>query len=79
MSVLKGLSSAVFLIIGLLGCAVALLGIVDPASAQMADDTDPFGTPPSIWFFLGLLVLFVAVSCLGVYVLSRLRGTTRDA
>jgi hypothetical protein len=34
-------------LIGLLLAAVSVLALVDPEGTKMADDADPFGTPPS--------------------------------
>lgn len=75
---LKGIFGATFLAFGLLGCAVSLLAIIDPVGAKMADDSDPFGMPPSIFSSLVLLVFFIAVSGLGAYLVFRLRRSTTD-
>jgi hypothetical protein len=79
MRVLKAISGLAFVAFGLLGCAVSLLAIIDPVGTKMSDDGDPFGTPPSIMSCLVLLAVFVAVSALGAYLLSRLRSSRNDA
>ena len=52
--------------VGCLWCSSALLGtlvvtmgviaILDPRGVQMANDADPFGTPPSAWFSAALIL-----------------------
>ena len=79
MNVLKGISGAVFLTFGLLGCAVSLFGIIDPSGSKLADDGDPFGTPPSIVSSLAVLIVYVAITAFGAYLLSRLKGSRHDA
>jgi hypothetical protein len=53
---------------------VSLEGLINPVSAQMADDVGPFGTPAprAFWGVLGLLAL--SLFSLGVYAL--IRGVT---
>ena len=41
---------------GLLGVGMGILAILDPVGTKLADDTDPFGTPPSI---LGSIVITI--------------------
>jgi hypothetical protein len=79
MKVLKTISGAALLLFGLLGCAVSLLAIVNPVATKMADDGDPLGTPPGIMSSLALLVVFVAISILGAYLVPRLRSSRHDA
>ena len=57
--------------VGILSCTLglgivifALLAIVDPQDAQLANDADPLGTPPST---VGLLLeMFVGAGFLGL-------------
>jgi hypothetical protein len=59
------------LLIGLVGTAVALLSIFDPVGSKMADDGDPFGTPPSLLSSLLILAVYVGVSAVGAFLLWR--------
>jgi UPF0716 family protein affecting phage T7 exclusion len=64
--------SGFFLLIsGLIGSAVALLSIVDPVASKMADDGDPFGTPPSRLTSLLILLIYLRVSCPGAFLVRR--------
>jgi hypothetical protein len=53
----------VLLLSGIVGTAVALLSIFDPVASKMADDGDPFGTPPSL--FSSLVILFIYLCLCG--------------
>jgi len=62
----------VFLLLsGLFGTAVALFSIVDPVASKMADDGDPFGTPPSLLNSLTILLVYLGVSGVGAFVVWR--------
>jgi hypothetical protein len=54
---------AVTAVFGILLVGVGVVAIVDPIGSQMADDSDPFGQPPSRWraavLVLGGVVLLV--------------------
>ena len=46
-------------------------GLIDPISAQMADDLGPFGTPAPRAFWGALCLLALGLFSLGVYALTR--------
>jgi hypothetical protein len=72
MSALKIVASiaGLFLLLGgLVATAVGLLCIIDPVGCKMADDGDPFGTPPSLLSSLSLLVVYLGVSGVGAFLL----------
>jgi hypothetical protein len=57
-----------FLLIGgLIAVAVGLLCIIDPVGCKMADDADPFGTPPSLLSSLLILLVYLGVSGVGAF------------
>ncbi len=53
----------ILLLIGFLGTAASLFEIFDPAGSKMADDADPFGTPPSL--LSSLVILFISLCICG--------------
>jgi hypothetical protein len=60
--------SGLFLLIsGLIGTAVALLSIIDPVASKMADDGDPFGTPPSLLSSASILLVYLGVAGVGAF------------
>jgi hypothetical protein len=60
--------SGLFLLIsGLIGTAVALLSIIDPVASKMADDGDPFGTPPSLLSSASILLVYLGVAGIGAF------------
>jgi hypothetical protein len=56
---------------GLVASAVALLCITDPVGCKMADDGDPFGTPPSLLSSLLVLLVYLGVSGVGAFLVWR--------
>lgn len=79
MKALKAISGAVFLAFGLFGCAVTFFAIIDPVGTQLADENNPFGTPPNIASSLTRLMVYGAISVLGAYLLSRLKSSRHGA
>ncbi len=67
--ILSGVAGSAFMFLSLLGIAVSLLAIIDPAGAKAADDNDPLGVPPSFVSSLGVLGLYLAIGALGAYLL----------
>ena len=63
----------------LVACGVSLIAIIDPVGTQMADDNDPFGTPPSRRFSVSALCVFIAIGAAGVYVVRRSFYSRSDA
>ena len=66
-SILSGLA-------GLLVGGIGFLGLVDPAGTQLANDADPFGTPPSAWWGFTLLVIGLALMVWPLPLLLRRQG-----
>ena len=59
-----------FLLIGgLVATGVGLLCIIDPVGCKMADDADPFGTPPSLLSSLLILLVYLGVSGVGAFLI----------
>ena len=50
---------------------VGLLAIADPQGAQLANDADSFGVPPSIAQLLLHVAVGVALSALGIWLVVR--------
>lgn len=64
--------SGLFLLIsGLIASAIALLSILDPVASKLADDGDPFGTPPSRLASLLILLVYFGASCVGAFLVWR--------
>ena len=61
MKIIFAALSLILLLIGLLGSAVSLFVIFDPVGTQMANDNDPFGTPPSMVSSLLMLLVYLAL------------------
>jgi hypothetical protein len=59
-----GVSRLILLLIGFLGIAASLFEMFDPSGSKMADDGDPFGTPPSL--LSSLFILFISLCLCGV-------------
>jgi hypothetical protein len=55
------------LIGGLVATGVGLLCIIDPVGCKLADDADPFGTPPSLLSSLLILLVYLGVSGVGAF------------
>jgi hypothetical protein len=54
---------------GLGGAVFTLIGLADPQQAQLTNDSDPFGTPPTTeQFLLHLAVCFVVLG-IGLWLL----------
>ena len=55
------------LIGGLVATGLGLLCIIDPVGCKLADDGDPFGTPPSLLSSLLILLVYLGVSGVGAF------------
>jgi hypothetical protein len=69
--IITGSLGLFLLLCGLVATAVALLCIIDPVGCKMADDGDPFGTPPSLLGSLSLLLVYLGVSGVGACLIWR--------
>lgn len=47
--------------VGLAGMAVGVIAILDPVGTKMADDSDPFGPPPSILGSIVITIVFALI------------------
>jgi hypothetical protein len=63
------LAGAACILLGLAGVAISAVAIFDPAGAQMADDNNPFGAPPTFSESLGQLGGFLALTLVGAALL----------
>jgi hypothetical protein len=61
----------ILLVGGVLGVAVSLIAILDPAGAQMADDANPFGPPPSLLSSISILIFYLIVSAVAFFLTWR--------
>jgi len=51
---------------GSLGVVVGIIAIIDPIGSKMADDSDPFGIPLTIYESLIVTVVYVLIFILGL-------------
>jgi uncharacterized membrane protein HdeD (DUF308 family) len=67
---MKYLISTILVAVGLAIISLGILGIVDPIGTQMANDSDPFGTPQSMTqgIITGILGFII---CLSPYLMFR--------
>ena len=63
------LTGGAFILVGLAGCVLSLIAIIDPVGTKMADDNDPFGVPPTLAESLGMLASFTVAVAVGTCVL----------
>lgn len=57
----------IFLLFGFLGVGVGIIGIIDPVGTKMADDSDPFGVPPTFSESLFLTCVFALIFIVGIW------------
>jgi hypothetical protein len=69
--VVTAVSGVILLLVGLLMSAISVLAMIDPAGAKAADDTDPFGVPPSVLSSVAMLSVFLCVCGLGIFLAWR--------
>lgn len=63
-------TSGLFLLLsGLFGIAVAVFSMLDPVGSKMADDGDPFGTPPSLLDSFLILLVYLGISGIGAFLI----------
>lgn len=55
--------------VGLLGTGLGLVAILDPVGTKMADDADPFGTPPSLIESALFTLVFAVITGVGFLVI----------
>lgn len=65
--------------LGLCGSLFAVLALLDPAGTQLANDHDPFGTPPSTGEVSASLAVWLALLGIGLWLsFPRRRGKRRQ-
>ncbi len=70
-TVLRSVFGLLLAFIGAVFFAVSVMALLDPVGTQMADDSNPFGTPPP-WYAAALGILISgAVAGAGVWLLRR--------
>lgn len=60
---------AIFSLFGLLGVFASVVAIIDPVGTQLANDSDPFGVPPTQTESLQILAGYFFLLSLGVWIL----------
>lgn len=71
--------AAVMVAIGFVVALVGVIAVVDPAGTKAADDSDPFGTPPSRWVSAAFTVAGLALVGGGVLFAAKSRSPQRGA
>jgi hypothetical protein len=67
--VVQVLSGILLSLFGLVGMLLGIIAILDPVGTKMADDADPFGTPPSRISSAVLTLTFVVITGIGVLII----------
>ncbi len=68
---MKHALGSLLLLCGLIGAAVGVIGLLDPAGTKMADDADPFGPPASSFTSVVVIAGGLTASLLGRRLLRR--------
>lgn len=55
---------------GMFGIFFGIIAIIDPIATKMADDSDPFGVPPTFLGSLFLTLFYVLILILGLNLIS---------
>ena len=76
--VLIGAGLVMFLL-GLFGVFFGVLAIFDPAGAQMSNDADPFGEPPTLVRSIALTGFYLALAIIGGWLFNRGQRASSDA
>jgi hypothetical protein len=66
--ILAGLGLSLF---GVIGVLVGIVALLDPVGTKMADDGDPFGTPPTTTESLLMLLAYVGLAGVGAWLTWR--------
>jgi hypothetical protein len=67
---LVGISfGAPLFVVGLGGVIFVIHGLIDPVGAQLSDDSNPFGGPPSLSHSLVMLAMYVGICAAGAFIL----------
>jgi hypothetical protein len=68
---LKVTFGILFCLVGCLGILISSLSILDPVSAQFADDNNPFGKPPSLLRLCVSLVISLVLAGTGILLIKK--------
>lgn len=55
---------------GLFATGIGILGLLDPVGSKMADDSDPFGAPPSFLESGLFTLIFLSMAIFGIWLMS---------
>ena len=69
----------VLFLFGLFGALFGLISIVDPVGTQMANDSDPFGEPPTLVKSIAITGMYLALAVIGGWLFKRGQRVSRDA
>ena len=69
--IVAGISGLFLLLFGCVGTVISILAIFDPVGTKMADDGDPFGTPPSLLNSLLILFVYLCLCGAGAFLIWR--------
>ena len=64
---LSAFAGPALILLGGIGVLVSIHALIDPASAQAADENNPFGQPPTFLHGLGILGGYILVVIIGVF------------
>lgn len=70
---LKGLG-ALLSMFAFPGCLVSIHALIDPHEAQLSNDADPFGAPPTIGESSLQLIVWLVILCTGLWLFFRRRS-----
>lgn len=71
MRVLRKVAGGIAFIAGLVVFSLGLLALADPAGAQLSNDEDPFGAPPSAMQLWAHLAVGAAIAAAGAWLVVR--------
>jgi hypothetical protein len=69
--IIIGVFGFILLFAGLIGTPITLLFIFDPVGTQMANDNNPFGTPPSLFGSILQLLFCLSIGVVGAFLVRR--------
>ena len=71
--------AAVMITIGSVVALVGVIAVVDPIGTKAADDSDPFGTPPSRWESAAITGAGLVLLGGGAFLVAKTRTRERGA
>jgi hypothetical protein len=66
---LSAFAGSALILLGALGVLFSIHALIDPASAQAADENNPFAQPPTVLHALGILGAYILVGMVGVFLI----------